>query len=143
MRTIKPTATRTIGTLAAILIVSLLSLPGCDEDSSTNSGSGPDFESGDLGQGETFSYTFDEEGTVDYYCEHHSPDMTGEIVVSSDAQTAETDTVEMANTQFQPSSLNVAPGTEVVWVNREAAVHTVTQGQPSTGGDDDDGGYDY
>ncbi len=36
--------------------------------------------SGTLGDGESFSFTFDEAGTFAYVCEIH-PSMTGEVVV--------------------------------------------------------------
>lgn len=38
------------------------------------------FDSGDIGQGESYSYTFEEPGTYDYYCTIH-PSMEGEVVV--------------------------------------------------------------
>lgn len=38
------------------------------------------FNSGDLGSGGTFSYTFNTAGSFKYYCTHHSG-MTGTIVV--------------------------------------------------------------
>lgn len=144
MRYKKPTTLKTIRSLAGTLILALILFQGCDDENSTDSGSAPGFQSGDLAEGDTFTHTFEEEGTVDYFCENHQPDMTGEIVVSSDIESTENDTVEMLNTQFQPSSLTVAPNTEIVWINLDAAAHTVTQGQPSS--DDDNGGgggYDY
>jgi len=39
------------------------------------------FDSGQLGEGETFETTFDEAGTYEYFCEVH-PTMRGEVVVS-------------------------------------------------------------
>jgi amicyanin len=38
------------------------------------------FDSGLLSQGQTFSYTFNQKGTYDYYCTVH-PYMTGKIIV--------------------------------------------------------------
>ncbi len=43
-----------------------------------------EFDSGQLQPGDTFSYTFDEAGTFDYFCTLH-PDMTATIIVE-DAQ---------------------------------------------------------
>ena len=40
------------------------------------------FDSGEVGAGETFEYTFDSLGTFDVNCEIH-PDMTGTITVES------------------------------------------------------------
>lgn len=42
------------------------------------------FDSGDLANGESFSFTFDEPGTYTYHCEIH-PDMTAEIIVTEAA----------------------------------------------------------
>jgi plastocyanin len=39
------------------------------------------FDSGDMGNGETFSFTFTTAGSYPYYCAFH-PDMTGEVVVN-------------------------------------------------------------
>lgn len=39
------------------------------------------FDSGNLGEGESFSYTFDSPGTYDYSCELHPPDMKGTVIV--------------------------------------------------------------
>ena len=41
-----------------------------------------EFDSGVLGQDQSFSHTFDAVGSVDYHCEIH-PDMTGKISISS------------------------------------------------------------
>jgi plastocyanin len=38
------------------------------------------FESGSLSKGDTFSYTFEQRGIIEYYCRFH-PSMTGKIVV--------------------------------------------------------------
>ncbi|ADE36440.1 cupredoxin domain-containing protein [Methanohalophilus mahii] len=51
-----------------------------NEDSATHTVTGQDFDSGNLGQGEIFTYTFDEAGTYDYECTIH-PSMTGTVIV--------------------------------------------------------------
>lgn len=122
----------------AFLIVLSLLVTGCG---TTDSGSGKLFKSGSIGTGETFSYTFKNEGTIEYYCDIHSPDMQGQITVSMDAESSDRDTVEMINTQFTPSQLTVAPNTEIVWINRDDFDHTVVEGNPSTGSDNDGGYY--
>lgn len=38
------------------------------------------FDSGNLSRGATFSYTFDQSGTFEYYCTIH-PRMTGKVIV--------------------------------------------------------------
>jgi plastocyanin len=55
-----------------------------NEDSATHTITGQDFDSGNLGQGEIFTYTFDEAGTYDYECTIH-PSMTGTVIVGENA----------------------------------------------------------
>lgn len=120
----------------ATLLVLLLFTGACDSGSDTESG--PAFSSGNLAPGETFSYTFREEGTVEYFCEIHVPDMQGAVIVSSGSDNTGQDTVEMINIQFQPGQITVAPNTEVVWINNDSESHTVASGNPQT---EDGGGY--
>ncbi|MDR8394485.1 hypothetical protein NC796_25290 [Aliifodinibius sp. S!AR15-10] len=133
----------------SIVVFSVMTLifAGCSTDSAepgNNTGNGsntqPAFDSGQINQSGSFSYTFEEVGTVEYYCSIHSPDMQGQVTVSSDAEVSERDTVLMENTQFNPAQITVAPSTEVVWINRDSFTHTVTQGNPSSGGNGG-GGY--
>ena len=130
-----------------VFTVMALIFAGCGSDSTgpqnapgNGSNTQPSFDSGQIGEGGSFSYTFEETGTVEYYCSNHSPDMQGQVTVSSDAEASERDTVLMENTQFNPAQITVAPSTEVVWINRDSFSHTVTQGNPSTGGSGG-GGY--
>lgn len=39
------------------------------------------FDSGNLGEGDSFSHTFDEPGTYEYKCTLHPPNMTGTVIV--------------------------------------------------------------
>lgn len=127
--------------LSVVLALSLVTV-GC---SSTDSGEDEDdgssafFNSETISSGETFSFTFSDEESVDYYCEIHAPNMQGEVVVDSDVEAVERDTVIMEGDQFQPSSLSVAPETEVIWINNDAHDHDIRTGNPSS--DNDDGGY--
>lgn len=47
----------------------------------TSDPNGDAFQSGTLNEGETFSYTFDEAGTFEYFCEFHA-NMQGTVIVS-------------------------------------------------------------
>ncbi|KPK22349.1 MAG: hypothetical protein AMJ70_06220 [Dehalococcoidia bacterium SG8_51_3] len=38
------------------------------------------FDSGDLSPGDTFQYTFEQSGTLEYYCRIH-PSMVGKIII--------------------------------------------------------------
>lgn len=137
--------------LSPIAIVTILALAllfnSCNSstDSSDEDTNDPiaTFNSGDIAPGESFSYTFNKEGAIDYYCEIHAPDMQGRITVTSSVDAVDKDTVVMENNQFQPSELSVAPNTEVVWMNNEDHNHTVTSGNPPSDDNDDDGGGGY
>lgn len=135
--------------LSLIIISTILALTllfsGCNSstDSSDENSNDPiaTFKSGEIAPGGSFSYTFNEEGTIEYYCEIHAPDMQGGITVTSSVDPVDKDTIVMENDQFQPSGLSVAPNTEVVWMNNEDHNHTVTSGNPPSDNDDDGGGY--
>lgn len=110
---------------------------GCSDDS-TGSDTGASFDSGLLSTGESFSYTFEEEGVYNYYCQNHEPDMTGNITVTNSAESASQDTVRMQDLAFTPSQITVSPNTTIIWVNDDEVQHTVTSGSPS---ENDGGGY--
>ena len=114
---------------------------GCSSTNSEEGGSAPTFSSGTIAPGGTYSYTFENEGTVEYYCNIHAPDMQGEITISSTASSAERDTVSMEGNVFLPGNLTIAPNTEVVWINNADHDHTVVSGNPSSGDDGNGGGY--
>ena len=108
------------------------------------------FDSGIFDPGATFSWTFGQPGTFPYVCQLH-PRMQGTVVVSgeatvpapaaeqaatpgavpdgvpADATPAPGDTgVAIVDFAFEPATLEVAPGSTVVWTNTGAAPHTVT-----------------
>ncbi len=132
--------------LLTVIVSLFLVVAGCG-DSSTDPGDGNDdnnnnnqtanFSSGSIAPGGTFSYTFEEEETVDYYCTIHAPNMTGQITVTSNAEAVDRDTVSMENNQFVPENLEVAPSTEVIWVNNQDHDHDIQTGTPSSNGNDD------
>lgn len=51
-----------------------------NEDSSSHTVTGGDFDSGTLAKGESYSHSFDEAGTFDYTCTIH-PSMRGTLIV--------------------------------------------------------------
>lgn len=51
-----------------------------NEDSAAHTVDGPDWASGSLAQGDTFSQTFDTAGAFEYSCGVH-PSMTGTVIV--------------------------------------------------------------
>lgn len=129
----------------SVIVLFAFIVGGCSSTSSDDDGGGnssPNFSSGNIAPGGSFSYTFESEGSYEYYCELHSPDMQGQITVSSSATSTERDTVAMEGNVFQPSDLTVTPNTEVVWVNNADHDHTVVSGNPSSGGSGGDGDDD-
>jgi plastocyanin len=108
------------------------------------------FDSGILDPGGSFAFTFNEPGSFPYVCQLH-PQMQGTVTAegeavaaapASDTQTATTtaDTpaqqqeaaapgetsVTIVDFAFDPATLDVAPGTTVVWTNTGQTPHTVT-----------------
>jgi plastocyanin len=70
------------------------------------------FDSGRLDPGETFSYTFNEAGTFDYFCGFH-PDMQGSVVVTAeqpDAIEVATPSPEDATSEQPPATASTSAG---------------------------------
>ena len=131
--------------LSTVVLSLFLILAGCsesstdsgDENNNNNQNQSATFSSGPIAPGGTFSYTFEEEESVDYYCTIHTPNMTGQITVTSSVNAVDRDTVSMESNQFVPENLEVAPGTQVVWVNNQDHDHDIQTGTPSSDGNDD------
>ena len=99
-----------------------------------------DFNSGVMMSGDSFSQTFSEPGTFEYFCAIH-PSMTGTVVVrepvalgdagdaadstTGDAAAAVTE-VSVVDVAFQPVDIEVPVGTTVDWTNEDPFAHTVT-----------------
>ena len=126
-----------VSTLCAFLLIwSGCSSTGSNSESNSDPNTSVSFNSGDIEPDGSFSFTFESEEDIEYYCQIHSPDMQGTITVTSNAEAADRDTVIMEDLQFKPANLSIAPNTEVVWINRTSMNHNVTDGNPSN-----DGGY--
>lgn len=95
-----------------------------DAASHTVTSKGNAFDSGSLGNGESFSFTFNEPGTFDYLCRFHR-DMTGRInVTASQPSTSQSPAQEedvqelslihsLAQARTFPTTLTVKQGTKV------------------------------
>lgn len=127
---------RPISLFILLLIFSFV-FHGCGSTNSDSEDPSVNFNSGNIAPEGTYTYTFDSEGTFEYYCTNHAPNMQGSVTVSSSTEAVERDTVIMENNQFNPQQLSVAPNTEVVWINRDDENHTVTSGNPSSNEDPD------
>jgi len=118
------------------------------------------FDSGLLLKGSTFSYTFEEVGTVDYFCMVHpwmqgvvsvgglptipsipSPPIPKQTPSSIPTQSSSTNVsipsgsavpgCEETNECWVPAEVTVDVGDKVIWSNDDSAAHTVTSGTPS------------
>jgi len=81
------------------------------------------FDSGPLGSGKTFTYTFSIAGTYAYHCLIH-PSMTAKVIVTSAA--ASSARVSIENMSFVPATITVKAGTIITWTNNDSVAHTVT-----------------
>ena len=91
-----------------------------------------DFDSGDLGPGSTYFFTFDKPGSYAYHEELLSW-LTGRIEVASappppwvECGTGTTRVDVNLGYGFAPQVINVAPGTTVCWKNQDGWTHTAT-----------------
>ena len=103
----------------------------------TVTGRTADFNSGVMQNGASFSQTFDEAGTFDYFCAIH-PSMSGTVVVGEPAADDDTvdetgeppadvvSTVMVVDVAFDPGDIEVPVGTTVDWTNDDPFAHTVT-----------------
>jgi plastocyanin len=82
------------------------------------------WDSGDMGQDDSFDYTFSLEGEYDYECTYHPVSMTGTIIVGTpDSIDAE---VDMGDNFFDLDDITVPVGSYVRWINLGEIIHTVT-----------------
>jgi plastocyanin len=86
-----------------------------------------EFESGVLKPGDEFTFTFDEAGVHPYTCDLHQH-MGGTIIVmpAEDVDLANSPTVAVTDTGFEPPNLTVHQGTTVIWAFGGQLPHTVT-----------------
>ena len=91
---------------------------------------GAAFDSGTLGFGATFSYTFPVAGSFPYICRFHP--MSGTVVVDPTGPATATVSILDGPSRFEPATVTVAPGGTVTWTNLGAQPHTVTE-QGGTG----------
>ncbi len=100
--------------------------------------SGPErFDSGNLDPGQSFTMTFDLEGTYSYLDDRNDENSAyfGTIIVSSGAPSAPPPgggggggpmTIDVGDRIYRPASVTVSPGTTITWRNIDDRPHTVT-----------------
>ncbi|MGH2732983.1 MAG: galactose oxidase-like domain-containing protein [Actinomycetota bacterium] len=85
------------------------------------------FESPSLSQGQTFAFTFSNEGQIcRYYCRIHGPTMSGRVRVAPGGPA--TATVAASNNRFDPQDVEIGPGGTVTWRNDDESRHIVFAG---------------
>lgn len=91
------------------------------------------WDSGDLAEGESWTLTFYQETSDEFFCKPHSPeagfaDFTGWVNVSDSADaSAEDVTIYINDFSYEPRAVLIKPGASVTWTNNDSAVHTATQ----------------
>ncbi len=95
------------------------------------------WDSGALGEGEEFSFTFEEAGTFPYFCEFH-PGMEGTVVVQEAAQQEEPAQEEEPTAVAEPTAEQEPVATEVPEDTTEGDQQGDTQDDQQ--GDDQQGG---
>lgn len=81
------------------------------------------WDSGLLGNGDSFTLAFDSAGTFAYHCTPH-PSMTGNIEVLP--AVVPDVVVDIGNFFFSPAVIQIDPGQVVRWVNTAVTTHTST-----------------
>lgn len=84
------------------------------------------FDSGLLQNGERWTHTFAQVGTLEYFCRPH-PYMRGTVtVVAYEGETNST-SVRIVGFKFAPANITVPQGTTIEWTNEDTVPHSVTQ----------------
>jgi len=101
---------------------------------------GETFDSGLLGEGETFQLdtTELEIGEYEYFCIVH-PWMTAKLFIEEPKEPVTAVIPEGAGIQqegqiyYDPQALQIPVGTTVLWINEDSAMHTITSGNSQEG----------
>jgi plastocyanin len=116
-----------LGLVAITSLGAVALLSSCSGNKSgyvTSPPTGKELDSGDFGNGGTYSHRFAAAGSFAYHCIHHAA-MTGTVEVNASA----TDTlvnVSITSATMAFPAASVKPGGRVVWTNNTALIHTVT-----------------
>jgi plastocyanin len=88
-------------------------------------GGGLELNSGSLGNGVSYSHTFNSAGTFPYHCDFH-PTMRDTIRVDASSPNASV-AISITGSAFVPTGSTVVPGGTVTWTNNDGGIaHTVT-----------------
>jgi plastocyanin len=87
-------------------------------------GAGASFESNTLHTGDSFSFKFDQPGTIAYHCKIHGLSMAGQVIADPAAGPGNK-TVDIRDNYFTPASVSIQPGATVTWDNAGSFDHIV------------------
>ena len=82
------------------------------------------FDSGTLNPGDTFSFTFPDEGTFDYYCKFHP--MQGRVRVTTTGPMTAAVNILDTPARFELDDVTIQAGGSVTWTHAGNQPHTVT-----------------
>ena len=82
------------------------------------------FDSGSLNPGDTFSFTFPDEGTFEFYCKFHP--MQGRVRVTTTGQATATINILDTPPRFELDDVTIRAGGTVTWNHGGNQPHTVT-----------------
>ena len=104
----------------------------------TDNNPGSLFQSGIIGPGDKFQFTFNNVGTFDYFDSLH-PWMTGKIIVVNNppgplvsivpGSSSPGNPCVAANNCYSPNTVSITPGTTVTWQNNDSFSECVTSGK--------------
>lgn len=83
------------------------------------------FDSDSLNAGDSFAFTFTEEGTFEYYCRFHP--MQGRVRVTAAGPLTATINILDTPARFELDDITVGVGAEVTWNHAGTQPHTVTE----------------
>lgn len=83
------------------------------------------FDSGSLNAGDLFDFTFNEEGTFEYYCRFHP--MQGRVRVTTTGPLTATINILDTPARFELDDITVGTGAVVTWNHAGNQPHTVTE----------------
>jgi plastocyanin len=83
------------------------------------------FDSGTLMPGGTFTHTFPDEGTFEYYCRFHP--MQGTVRVTTGGPAAASVSIKDGPGRYDADDVTIRPGGTVTWTHQGAEPHTATQ----------------
>lgn len=84
------------------------------------------FDSGTITPGNTFTFTFSDPGTFDYYCRFHAMFGTVQVTATATDMNASVDILDSPG-RYEDAVVQIQPGGTVTWRNDGALDHTVTE----------------